>query len=258
MTNHELDNSIKEYFQQFDRLEFDTKHLEETVQACIRIVREQQDAEEIPRLHFWGYLSAIFRYDGLPILGMHSCVFLLACFAMFLMSVSPGNLPIFMPLFVLAAMPVIFRGRYYGMSEIEAVTRTSGAQIMLARLILAGASSLLCMTALLVFEVCWQDDSGCALGQMILYCLVPYLTCMVAMLRLIRLKKENAAQICLAVTLGSSALWGILTKSAPWLYLVQATGIWIIMVVLFAAFFVKEIMYIVQTGKEGKMYGIIV
>ena len=257
MTDHDLDNSIKEYFQQFDRLEFDTKHLEETVQACIRIVREQQDAEEIPRLHFWGYLSAIFRYDGLPILGMQSCVFLLACIAMFLLAASPGNLPIFMPLFVLAAMPVIFRGRYYGMSEIEAATRTSGAQIMLARLILAGASSLLGMTALLGATVCWLD-SGSALGQMILYCLVPYLTCMVAMLRLIRLKRKNAAEISLAVTLGSSALWGILAKSAPWLYLVQATGIWIITVVLFAAFFVKEILYIVQTGKEGKMYGIIV
>lgn len=79
MTDHELDNKIKEYFQQFDHLEPDTKHLEKTVRACIQIVREQQDIQEIPRLHFWGYLSEIFRYDGLPILG-----FAFLCFASYL------------------------------------------------------------------------------------------------------------------------------------------------------------------------------
>ena len=257
MTDHELDNRIKEYFQQFDHLEPDTKHLEETVRACIQIVREQQDIQEIPRLHFWGYLSEIFRYDGLPILGLHSCVLLLICFAVFLISDAPKNLPIFMPLFVLAVMPVIFRGQYYGMSEIEAATRTSGAQIMLVRLILAGASNLICMTALLGFEICRQN-SGSGLGQMILYCLVPYLTCMVCILRLIRLKRENAAEISIIVTLSSCVLWGILAKTVPWLYLIQATGIWIIAVALFTAFFIKEILYIVQAGKEGKMYGIIV
>lgn len=257
MTDHELDEKIKGYFQQFDRMEFDAKHLEETIRSCTQIVKEQQDIQEAPRLHFFGYLSEVFRYDGLPILGLHSCILLLVCFVVFTVSDAPKNLPIFMPLFVSAAMPVIFRGQYYGMSEIEAATRTSGAQIMLARFILAGASNLLCMTVLLGFEVCRQH-SGSGLGQMILYCLVPYLTCMVVILRLIRLKTENAAEISLIVTLGSCALWGILAKSAPWLYLIQATGIWIMTVVLFAAFFIKEILYVVQAGKEGKMYGIIV
>ena len=43
-----------------------------------------------------------------------------------------------MPLFVLAVLPVMLRCQYYGMSEIEAATRASGAQIILAKLILAG------------------------------------------------------------------------------------------------------------------------
>lgn len=86
----------------------------------------------------------------------------------------PQNIPIFMPLFVVAAMPVLFKSQLYGMSEIEAVTRASGAQIMLAKLVLAGSANLVCITIVLCLEVSLQNDCS-KLGQMVLYCLVPYL-----------------------------------------------------------------------------------
>ena len=99
-----------------------------------------------------------------------------------------------MPLFVLAAIPVMFRCRYYGMSEIEAVTRASGAQILLAKLVLAGAANLVCMTVLISLAVHLQNSYK-ELGQIILYCLVPYLVCMVSMLRLLRLREKENMQI---------------------------------------------------------------
>ncbi len=77
----------------------------------------------------------------------------------------------FMPLFVVTAMPVLFKSQLYGMSEIEAVTRASGAQIMLAKLVLAGSANLVCITIVLCLEVSLQSDCG-ELGQMVLYCLV--------------------------------------------------------------------------------------
>lgn len=57
------------------------------------------------------------------------------------------------------------------MSEIEAVTRASGAQITLAKLVLAGAANLVCITILLCMEV-YLQNSYKEIGQMVLYCLV--------------------------------------------------------------------------------------
>ena len=72
----------------------------------------------------------------------------------------PQCIPLFIPLFVLAFVPVIFKGQYYGMSEMEAVTRASGAQIMLAKLVLARSANLVCITILLFMEL-YQQKSNC-------------------------------------------------------------------------------------------------
>ena len=49
---------------------------------------------------------------------------------------------------------------------------------------------MVCITILLCMEV-YLQNSYKEIGQMVLYCLVPYLVCMVALLRLIRLQKET-------------------------------------------------------------------
>ena len=48
---------------------------------------------------------------------------------------------------------------------------------------------------------------------MVLYCLVPYLVCMVALLRLIRLQKKQSLQICAIVMLGSCICLGDVSKN---------------------------------------------
>lgn len=233
--------------------------LEETVRLCTEIVREQSLAQSVQkesRTGFVRYLSDIFRFEGLPVLGLQAIALFIVCFTIYTASGIPKYIPIFMPLLVLAVIPVMFRCQYYGMSEIEAVTRASGTQIVLAKLVLAGAANIVCMTVFVALEVNLRNSYR-EIGQIILYCLVPYLVCMVSMLRLIRLQRKESLQLCMIITLGSCVCWGILTKVLPWLYETSALGIWIVAFLFFAAFFIKEIYYIITMRKEGKMYGII-
>lgn len=256
MKDRELEKYLRQSLQQGGK---QPAKLEETIKLCTGIMREQRLAkksQEEPRIGFVQYLSDVFRFDGLPVLGLHAAVLLIMCLTGSVIVNISRYIPVFMPLFVLAVMPVMFRCQYYGMSEIEAATRASGAQIILAKLILAGAANLVCMTILIVFEVYLQNSCK-EIGQMILYCLVPYLVCMLGMLRLIRLRKRENIQMCMILVLSSCVFWGILAKTMPWLYETSSFGIWIVAFLFFAAFFIKEIYFIITVRKDGKMYGII-
>ncbi len=233
--------------------------MKETINLCTEIMREQklgQKPQEEPRTGFIQYLSDIFRFEGISILGLQALVLFTVCLKISTIEDIPQYIPVFMPLFVLAAMPVMFRCQYYGMSELEAVTRASGSQILLAKLVLAGAANLVCITVLISLGVHLQDSCR-EIGRMILYCLVPYLVCMASMLRLIRLRRKENIQICTVLVLGSCLCWGVLAKTMPWLYEASAFGIWIVAFLFFAVFFIKEICFIITTRKEGKIYGII-
>ena len=178
----------------------------ETINLCIGIMREQAVSPEEPRVGFFGYLSDIFRFEWLPIFGLQAVILFFACFTICIVPDAPGSIPIFMPLLVLAVMPVMFRGQYYKMSEIEAATRSSGAQIILAKLILAVAANLVCITIFLCMEV-YLHNSCKELGQMVLYCLVPYLMSMIPLLRLTRLGTKDSIPICTVIMLGSCLFW---------------------------------------------------
>lgn len=263
MRDKELAEYLRQSLQREAELEkgFNPKQVkrEETIRLCTEIMREQRlgkNRQEEPRTGFVRYLSDIFRFEGLPVFGLQAIALFIVCLTIYTAADIPNYIPIFMPLFVLAVMPVMFRCQYYGMSEIEAATRASGSQIVLAKLILAGAANVVCMTVLIAFEINLRDSYR-EMGQIILYCLVPYLVCMVSMLRLMRLQRKESIQLCTVITLGSCVCWGILTKALPWLYETSAFGIWIAAFLFFAAFFIKEIYFIITMRKEGKMYGII-
>lgn len=253
------DRELRKYLQQSLQQETEPAKLEETIKSCIEVMREKklaQNMREEPRTGFVQYLSDIFRFEGIPIFGLQAVTLFIICLAISTVEDIPEWIPVFMPLFVLAVMPIMFKCQYYGMSEIEAVTRASGSQIMLAKLILAGAANIVCMTILISFEV-YLQNSCMEIRQMILYCLVPYLVCMVSMLRLIRLHRKENIQICTVMMLSFCVCWGVMARTLPWLYETSALGIWIVAFLFFAAFFIKEIYFIITTGKEGKIYGII-
>lgn len=252
MTNRNL----KKYLVHSLGLEVQPKRLDETIKYCTEIMQENANHKEEPRTGFLQYLSDVFRYEGIPIFVLQGITLLFVCLTIANMANIPQNIPVFMPLFVLAAIPVLFKSQFYGMSEIEAATRSSGAQIMLAKLVLSGSANLVCITIILSLEIFIQNDCS-ELGQMVLYCLVPYLVCMTGLLKSVRLRHKDGIRTGVIIMLGSCVLWASSSKYVPWIYTTSAIGFWMIAFVVFGIFFVKEIVFIAQMRKEGKMYGII-
>lgn len=250
------DKELKRYFQQSVEQEIKPERMEETIKSCIEIMREQKVLKEEPRTGFFGYLSDVFQFEGMSILGLQAVTLFIVCLSISTMTGIAKYIPVYMPWFVLAVIPTFLKGQYYKMSEMEAVTRASGAQIMLAKLILSGAANLVCITVLLGLVV-YLQGSGDVLGQLILYCLVPYLVYMAAMLRLIRLRRRESMPIYAVCVFSSSVCWGMSARLLPWLYETSAIGLWIVVFLVFAVFFIKEIYFIVEMRKEGKIYGII-
>ena len=236
--------------------EIQPKRLDETIKACTAIMRECRFVKEEPRTSFFNYLSDVFRFEGVPIFALQAVTLFIVCLMITSVADIPQNIPVFMPLFVLAIMPVLFKSQFYGMSEIEAVTRASGAQIMLAKLVLAGAANVVCITIVLCLEVLLQNSYS-ELGQMVLYCLVPYLVCMTGMLRLVRLQRKESVPMGVAVMIGSCVCWAVTSRVIPWIYATSAIGFWLIAFFVFGMFFFKEVLFIVEMRKEGKIYGII-
>ena len=254
MTDRELRRRLGEQLSPGAQSPEAGERTDETVRLCLAVM-EARAAGRRPWQGFWSFLSDVFRFEGAPLLLSQMAVLLAACLGAGASPMRPYELPMYMPLFVLAAMPAFFRGQRHRVSETEAATRTSTAQLALARLILAGGAALLCVTFLLALEV-WLRHSCAGLGRMILYCLVPYLTCMTALLALLRRRRRDGAARCAAVSLGSAAFWRCSAMLLPWLYEASALGLWAAGVLVYGWFFAKEIAFILRTGREMDMYGI--
>ena len=144
MSDRELKKYLQHSMQQERKLEKERDgngiRLDETIKLCTEMMRDQklaQKSQEV-RTSFVQYLSDIFRFEGILIFGLQAVTLFIICLIFSTAADISECIPVVMPLFVLAVIPVMFRCQYYGMSEIEAVTRASGAQILLAKLVLAG------------------------------------------------------------------------------------------------------------------------
>lgn len=256
MTDRELKKRLRSCLdRERDRMT-DEAAVDETVRRFVGLMREQPAAGEEARQGFWGFLSDVFHFEGIPILLSQLAVLFAACLGVLSSPLGMYDMPHYMPLFILAVMPAFFRGQFYRVSEVEAATRTSGALLTLARLVLAGGGALVCLTFLLALEV-WLQRSFENLGMMIIYCLVPYLTCMTAMLALIRRRRRDGAPLCLAIALGSVLFWRYASFLFPWLYETSALGLWAAAVLVYSWLLAKEIVYIIHANKEVDMYGIV-
>lgn len=230
--------------------------IRETVAGCKEIMQRQRVHEEEKRTGFWQFLSDVFRFEGLSIFGLQAGVLFLVCMQIEFIDNVSCFIPAFTTLFALAVMPVLFRSQFHNMGEMEAVTRASGAEIILAKLILAGAANLVCITILFCLIMHLQNFSA-SMGQIVLYGLVPYLVCMTAILRLIRLRRKEMIPFCIVAPVGFYVCCGISGRALPQIYETSATGLWIILFLIFAVFFGKEIVFIWKMKREGKQYGII-
>lgn len=233
----------------------EAEKLEETIKT-FKLIMKMQTYHVETRTDFFTFLSEILHFEGLKIFGLQTLVLLFTCLGILSVSDMSEYIPAFMPLFALAVIPALFQNKTYMMEEIEAVTRSSTAQIILAKLILLSAANLVSFTILAVLEK-YSGNSSVSMIVFILYAAVPFLSCMVMMLRCIRLQKKDMALPCMFTSLFSCLCWGASAFAFPWLYRMSATGIWIIAFIVFGSFYVKEIYYIIKAAKEGRNYGII-
>lgn len=232
--------------------------LKETQQMCTSLLEKQLKHNLIPeeRTDFWQFLSDIMRYTGWRLWISQGIVLLLVCSCVFSIPNTPKIIPIFMPLFILACLPSFYQSASFGMSEIEAATRSSSAQIILAKLVLAGAAEIIIATLIcgLIFST---TEYPVTLIQIILYVMVPFLGCLVLTLWSMRMQKQHAIHFAVAACLGTSAFAGTLAHYLPSLYDLSALGIWIISFIVFTGFIIRELALLIKTWKEGKIYGII-
>ena len=250
MKDHELENALRRSLGRGSA----PRRLEETVRLCRDLTGARAGRLPEVRLGFWDFLSGIFRFEGVPILLSRAAALLAVALSICSPAGDLRHIPAYIPLFVLTALPVLFRGQYRGTSELEAVTRASGAQILLARLILAGGSDIVCMTLLLGLEL-RLAGSVQALGRLVLYHLVPYLLCVTVTLYLIRRKRSDGLPLGAAAALAACAFWRASSRLFPRLYELSAVGVWIAAFLVFTAFFVRELYFIIQADKEGRIYG---
>ncbi len=254
MNSRELERYLRDSFGRGEEIKPEKEA--ETVARCMEAMRRYGDCREEERTGFWQFLSDVFRFEGLLIFGLQAGVLFLICMQIGAIEDVMHYVPAFTPLFALAVMPVLLRSQFYKMGEMEAVTRASGAEIILAKLILAGAVNLIGITVVLALVMCRQQ-SGEEIGRIILYGLVPYLVCMTTILRLIRLRRKERLPVCAVATTGYCLVWGISANKMPQVYETSAVGVWMVLFIAFAGFFWREIRFIIEKKREGKLYGII-
>ncbi len=232
--------------------------LKETKQICKTMLDQQMSLNLIPeeRTTFWQFLSGVMRYTGLRLWLTQGIVLLFICSGVLSTNHTPYSISIFIPLLILASLPSFYLSRSCGMCEIEASTRASGAQIMIAKLILAGAAQIICLTVICALAIT-TAQYPVSLIQIILYAVVPFLACMILTLWSIRTREQHAVQSSVISCLAVSAFAGILAHCFPSVYDISAIGFWIITFVLFSEFFAKELFSLIKAWKEGKMYGVI-
>lgn len=245
----------------------ESEKLTEIQAKCRQILDEQWERKKIcsrtgfqigtERTGFGTFLSGVFRYSGLRLWGMHGTVLLLIAAGAWQLPGYPAVISFFMPLFALASIPTFYENRLWGMGEVEAATRASGAQIMLAKLILAGAVDLICLTAFLGLS--WRSGRyGAELIRLILYAIVPLLSSLTVILWNARKDAEKGMEKGIIFCVGFLLLAVFSGIRMPWLYQTSAVGIWITAFFISGTFFAGEIRELIRIWRGGNVYGVVV
>ena len=244
---------VKKYLRSYPNIE-KLQMMEETISECQKLTRAGIP-DGCRRTGFFEFLSEVFRMNGIQIFGGQIATLILVCMLSGVVDDFTRMIPVFIPFFIMTALPMLYQAELSRMKEIELATRNSYAQLLLARLIIIGASDIICFTILLVIEIVALKGSP-GIVNLILYVFVPYILCVTVMLRLMRSGKRNFyASVRLSILI--SFLWGIIALFKPGLYQASAVSIWMISFIAFGIFFVLEIEHLIANVKEGKIYGFV-
>ena len=248
--------ALKMFLQDSLQTEFPALQKEKTIALCTDLVQGYSETTNEPRTGFLRLLFDVLRFEGSTIVSLQVLTLFLVCLITSGLTDPLQFLPVFISLFVLAALPVLLKSQYYKMNELEAATRSSATQLILAKFILISLANLTCMAVLLYFLYFFQH-SGRELKELVLYCLVPYLICMTVLLHSFRVCSKKRIVTCTSVSFAFCIGWGILAKVLPWLYELSAFGVWVAAFLIFIVFYIREFLFIIKKGKEGDIYGTI-
>ena len=244
---------LKNYLNSYKYIE-NPKKIEETVAECRRITEERAVLNR-KRSNYLEFLSEVFRMNGPMILLGQMATLVMICLFIQFINDYPRLIPVCTPLFILVALPALFEAEISKMSEIELATRNSCAQLLLARLVIIGASDIICFTLLLIVELyCFHTGQG--ILNLILYVFVPYMACVTMILRLIRSGRRRLRNSAGTAAL-TSIIFGMVALVIPGLYKASSVGIWLICFLIFGSFFIREMGYLISLVKEGKTYGFV-
>jgi len=249
-----MKDELYEYFHNKNNNEIPNK-MDETIEGCKQIMKIEKDRASF-HMGFMGFLADTFHRDGLPLVGVQIVVLLAVCFIIRELRDIPNLLPVFAPLFILAALPSLFKAKIYRMSELEAATSLSNISLFLARLIIILLTDLFSFTILLALEAP-HIKSVQTLFNMIIYVLVPYTFCISILLFQVRKKGSIGYRSCIFVIVLCSLFFWVTAVFLPILYNVSSIGLWIIFLTAFLFFMFKEIKEAVGSIKEGRIYGVI-
>ena len=212
------------------------KRLKATQQICTTILNQQKQLNLIPeeRTKFWQFLSDVMRHIGWRLWISQGIVLIFICAGVFSILNTPNVISMFIPLLILACLPSFYQSSIFGMGEIEAVTRASAAQIILAKLILAGAAQIVCLTVICWFAIV-VAEYPVTLIQLIMYVIVPFLGCLILTLWNMRKRERYAIQCSVVSCLGVSAFAGTLAHWFPAIYDISAIGVWFITCLLYTS-----------------------
>ena len=245
---------IKEYFRNKEDV-FNNEKMLDTIEGCKVIMRSEK--QRMPyHMGFIEFLSDTFHRDGASLIGIQVIVLILSCFIIRELRDIPNLLPLFIPLFILATIPVLFKADFYHMGEMEAVTLHSNITLFLARLTIILLTDLFCFT-LLLFMDAKHINSVQNLFNTIIYVLVPYTFCIGVLLFFARKKGSKGYKNCILTIVICSIFLGITAIYFPFVYNISSIGLWIIFLVLFAFFLFKEVRFLFEFLKEGHIYGVI-
>lgn len=249
-------NELREYFRQKKQLSMqDSDTLNNTITECKRIIRTEKSRMNY-HMSFMEFLTDTFHRDGASLILVQIVVLLGTCLIIHELRDIPNLLPLFIPLFVLAALPTLFKAERYRMSELEAVTLNSNITLFLARLIIILLTDLFSFTLLLIMESIHMNSVR-NLFDLIVYVLVPYTFCIGILLFFVRKKGSIGYKNCIITLTLCCIFLGTTAIFFPIIYNVSSIGLWIFFLTVFCFFIIKEIKTLMAYLKEGQIYGVI-
>lgn len=158
------------------------------------------------------------------------------------------------PLVMLTGINEMFRTHVYGTYEMELSTFYTSKQVMLARASMIGSIDIICITLLMIMSIMKLSYPRYFI---FLYILVPFLiTCFGCLWIMNHMRGRDCIYYCYGLGLGIMAAVVLMTLYSPYLFIISAIWIWIILLIVSTVGIIREI-YCLSKNYDRKLDGVL-